>query len=44
LDWFAGAGVQPEKPASVISGLLDDERRVSDHDPIVLTFTLSAVN
>jgi hypothetical protein len=38
LDWFAGAGIHAGKPASVIPGLLDDGRRVSDHDPIVLTF------
>ena len=44
LDWFAGAGVHPEERASVIFNLLDDGRRVSDHDPIVLTFRLSAVS
>jgi endonuclease/exonuclease/phosphatase family metal-dependent hydrolase len=38
LDWFAGSGIQSEKPASVISGLADDGRPVSDHDPIVLNF------
>jgi endonuclease/exonuclease/phosphatase family metal-dependent hydrolase len=38
LDWFAGSGIQSEEPASVISGLLEDGRPVSDHDPIVLTF------
>ena len=40
LDWFAGVGIQGEQPASVISGLMDDGRPVSDHDPIVLRFKL----
>jgi endonuclease/exonuclease/phosphatase family metal-dependent hydrolase len=40
LDWFAGRGVQPQQPASVISGLVHDGRPVSDHDPIVLTFSI----
>jgi endonuclease/exonuclease/phosphatase family metal-dependent hydrolase len=39
LDWFAGLGIQAEQPASVISGLMEDGRPVSDHDPIVLRFT-----
>jgi endonuclease/exonuclease/phosphatase family metal-dependent hydrolase len=38
LDWFAGTGIEAEKPAAVICGLVDDGRPVSDHDPIVLTF------
>jgi endonuclease/exonuclease/phosphatase family metal-dependent hydrolase len=38
LDWFAGAGIRPNEPAVVISGLLDEGRRVSDHDPIALSF------
>jgi endonuclease/exonuclease/phosphatase family metal-dependent hydrolase len=40
LDWFAGRGIQPEQPAAVISGLIHDGRPVSDHDPIVLTFSI----
>jgi hypothetical protein len=40
LDWFAGSGITPLQPASVISGLRDGGRPVSDHDPIVLSFTI----
>jgi endonuclease/exonuclease/phosphatase family metal-dependent hydrolase len=43
LDWFAGTGIQPQKPASVISGLMEEGRPVSDHDPIVLSFLINRV-
>ncbi len=40
LDWFAGSGIRPREPAAVISGLRDEGRPVSDHDPIVLSFQI----
>src|SRR4029077_6523671 len=40
LDWFAGSEILPLQPASVISGLTDGGRPVSDHDPIVLSFSI----
>jgi len=40
LDWFAGSGIRALQPASVISGLQEGGGRVSDHDPIVLSFSL----
>ena len=43
LDWFAGSGIQPLQPASVISGLKDGGSRVSDHDPIALSFKLGSL-
>ena len=41
LDWFAGSGIRPLQPARVISGLKDSVGRVSDHDPIALSFLLT---
>lgn len=43
LDWFAGKGIAPSRdaPPKVISGLRDSAGPLSDHDPIVLEFTLS---
>ena len=40
LDWFAGSGIRALRPASVISGLREGGGRVSDHDPIALSFSL----
>ena len=39
LDWFAGSGIQAAAPALVIPDLSEAGQRVSDHDPIVLTFS-----
>ena len=39
LDWFAGIGIDAKRPAAVIHGLSDAGQPVSDHDPIVLTFS-----
>jgi endonuclease/exonuclease/phosphatase family metal-dependent hydrolase len=43
LDWFAGRGVTParDNPPRVVGDLRDDAGPLSDHDPIVLDFTLS---
>ncbi|HVG37731.1 MAG TPA: endonuclease/exonuclease/phosphatase family protein [Pyrinomonadaceae bacterium] len=43
LDWFAGRGVEParDSPPRVVGDLRDDAGPLSDHDPIVLDFTLS---
>ncbi len=42
LDWFAGRGVQPveDSPPKVLGEIHDRENPLSDHDPIVLDFTL----
>lgn len=43
LDWFAGRRIEPdaEEPPRVVGNLRDREGRVlSDHDPIVLDFSL----
>jgi endonuclease/exonuclease/phosphatase family metal-dependent hydrolase len=40
LDWFAGSGLHADRPAQAVPNLIDGETRVSDHDPIVLSFTL----
>ena len=40
LDWFAGKGIQAQE-RRVLHELRVDRKRVSDHDPIVLDFTLS---
>jgi len=40
LDWFAGSGIRALRPAAVINGLQEASGRVSDHDPIVLSFSL----
>lgn len=47
LDWFAGRGLRAARAPgasspSVIRGIQDDGRRLSDHDPIVLDFELSS--
>jgi endonuclease/exonuclease/phosphatase family metal-dependent hydrolase len=39
LDWFAGKGIRGQG-ASVIHGIEDEGRPVSDHDPIVLGFVI----
>ena len=36
LDWFAGKGLRPMRPAVAISGLNAGGKPVSDHDPIVI--------
>jgi endonuclease/exonuclease/phosphatase family metal-dependent hydrolase len=44
LDWFAGRGIEPDarQPPRVVGGLRGRACEVlSDHDPIVLDFTLS---
>ena len=43
LDWFAGKGIRvdsndPSQGPFVIHNLCDNERSLSDHDPIVLSF------
>ncbi|HLH32222.1 MAG TPA: endonuclease/exonuclease/phosphatase family protein [Terriglobia bacterium] len=43
LDWFAGRDIQPLAPAVAIPGLATDGKPVSDHDPIVLSFTLDSL-
>ena len=42
LDWFAGRGIKPahESAAQVVGELCDAEGVLSDHDAIVLDFTL----
>jgi endonuclease/exonuclease/phosphatase family metal-dependent hydrolase len=45
LDWFAGRGIEPAAryPPRVVAGLRGPEgETLSDHDPIVLGFTLDA--
>jgi endonuclease/exonuclease/phosphatase family metal-dependent hydrolase len=47
LDWFAGTGVEPDpqSPPRVVGGLRGAAGQVlSDHDPIVLDFSLRQVN
>jgi endonuclease/exonuclease/phosphatase family metal-dependent hydrolase len=41
LDWFAGKNIAPRGERRVVGELQDDAGRLSDHDPIVLDFTLS---
>lgn len=44
LDWFAGQGISaaPDSPPQVLANLNDADRApLSDHDPIVLDFTVS---
>jgi endonuclease/exonuclease/phosphatase family metal-dependent hydrolase len=43
LDWFAGKGIKPdgEKSPRVIGNLNDSVGKLSDHDAIVLDFTIS---
>ena len=43
LDWFAGKGVRPsgDFAPTVIGDVHEDDRMLSDHDPIVLDFILS---
>jgi endonuclease/exonuclease/phosphatase family metal-dependent hydrolase len=43
LDWFAGRGIQAsgEEGPAVLEGLSGDGPPLSDHDPIVLGFTLA---
>lgn len=46
LDWFAGRGLEPDprRPPRVVGGLKGRAGEVlSDHDPIVLDFTLTEV-
>jgi hypothetical protein len=38
LDWFAAKGIQRRGECKVVSGLHGSGERVSDHDPIILTF------
>jgi endonuclease/exonuclease/phosphatase family metal-dependent hydrolase len=40
LDWFAGKKIEPLAPARTVAGLTADGKRVSDHDPIALSFRL----
>ena len=42
LDWFAGKGIlpDPQSPPRVIGGLEEVFGKLSDHDPILLDFTL----
>ncbi len=42
LDWFAGRGIAVSRDfgPAILSGLSGDEPPLSDHDPIVLGFTL----
>lgn len=45
LDWFAGKGVAATPdgpPPAVVADLTDGAKRLSDHDAIVLNFTLRA--
>lgn len=44
LDWFAGKGIEAAQthPPCVIEDLEDPDAPLSDHDPIVLDFVLSA--
>jgi endonuclease/exonuclease/phosphatase family metal-dependent hydrolase len=44
LDWFAGQGIERAHPPQVIGDLRDAEGVLSDHDPIVLDFTLEKLN
>src|SRR5438093_8064064 len=39
LDWFAGNGIKADASAVAVADLMENGRRVSDHDPIVLSFT-----
>jgi len=43
LDWFAGIGIKPDadNPPRVIGDLKDEAGKLSDHDAIVLDFSLS---
>ncbi len=43
LDWFAGRGIEPssESPPKVIGEIHDRDNPLSDHDPIVLDFSLA---
>ncbi len=43
LDWFAGRGVEasPEQAPAILEGLAGGGPPLSDHDPIVLGFTLT---
>jgi calcineurin-like phosphoesterase family protein len=38
LDWFAGQTIRPAARPLVVSGLCDNGKAVSDHDPVVLSF------
>lgn len=45
LDWFAGRGIRadstdPNQGPGIVENLASGEKRLSDHDPIVLGFTL----
>ena len=40
LDWFAGRGIVAAHAPAVIGGLRDADGVLSDHDPILLDFTL----
>lgn len=43
LDWFAGRGITPvrDSPPRVVGNLDDEAGKLSDHDAIVLDFTIS---
>jgi len=45
LDWFAGKGIKPsmDSPPAVIADVHRPDLMLSDHDPIVLDFSLSKV-
>ncbi len=45
LDWFAGKGIRvdandPEQAPAILEGMTEKEPPLSDHDPIVLGFTI----
>jgi hypothetical protein len=45
LDWFAGRGIRadaedPDQGPGIVGNLASDTHRLSDHDPILLGFTL----
>jgi endonuclease/exonuclease/phosphatase family metal-dependent hydrolase len=42
LDWFAGKDIKRAQPPQVVGDLRDAEGVLSDHDPIVLDFTLES--
>ncbi|HEV7904290.1 MAG TPA: endonuclease/exonuclease/phosphatase family protein [Pyrinomonadaceae bacterium] len=42
LDWFAGKGIKHEHPPQIVGDLRDAEGVLSDHDPIVLDFSLES--
>ena len=41
LDWFAGKGLRPSGDAVVVHDLKNSGLRVSDHDPIAVSFSIA---